>query len=248
MKVRRSLLTINGELARLELILGQPATAQTYALAAVQGAKSLVAADPANKTWLEQHCSAVAILAETQLAAGDRAAARDSAQITMAGSAKLLALDPKMAQWQVTLRGRALYVATLVARDEERPALIDELNEYLAKVESFTTADRVLDQNRRIIVARNELLLGTLLAGAGQRERALAHWRAVATHMQAFAEHGDWDALTLLATAQFHLGLVAEARALTHRIDASTYRHPAYMDLVRLLAEEAAASAQPPAK
>ncbi|MEI6107902.1 MAG: TIR domain-containing protein [Opitutae bacterium] len=248
MKVRRSLCTINGELARLELILGQPKAALPFALTAVQGAQSLVAADPANKSWLEQHCLAAAILAETQLANGDRPAARSSARLAREGSAKLLALDPKMAQWQVTLRGRALYVATLVADDEERRGLTNELQDYLAKVQEFTTADRVLDQTRRVIVARNELLLGTLLAGAGQQDEAVVHWRAVAVHVQALAEKGDWDALTLDATAQFHLGSVAAARTLAQRIESSAYRHPAFADLIRLLAADPAAAVAPPIK
>jgi tetratricopeptide (TPR) repeat protein len=245
-QVQRSLMTIQGELARLELSLGQPAAALPYALAAVQRAKTLVAADPANQTWLEQLCLAAAILAETQLADGDSTAAAENARLALDGSAKLLALDPTMAQWQVTLRGRALDLTTRLARADEIPQYRKDLNDYLAKVKPFTTADRELDLPRRIIVARIELLLGNLQAQAGLRAGAEVLWRAAAARVQSDADHGDFDALTVCATAQFHLGAIAESRALAQRIASSTYRHPAYADLVRLLTDAAGASPAKP--
>jgi tetratricopeptide (TPR) repeat protein len=245
-QVQRSLMTIKGELAQLELNLGQPAAALPYARAAVEGAKALVAADPANQAWLEQLCLTHAIMAETQLAGGDPAAARENARLALDGSAKLLALDPSMAHWQVTLRGRALELATRLAHDDELSRYRGELKDYLAKVKAFTTADRELDLPRRIIVARVELLLGNLQARAGLKPEAAALWRAAMGRVQADAAHGDFDALTLCAAAQFHLGAVTESRALAQRIASSTYRHPAYAELVSLLADDAGASPAKP--
>jgi hypothetical protein len=54
--------------------------------------------------------------------------------------------------------------------------------------------------------------------------------------VQAPAASGELPAMTLLAQARLRLGAAADARALAARIEASTYRHPAYADLRRRLA------------
>lgn len=245
-QVGRILLLIQAELARLELALGRAAAARDSALTAVEIANRLVTVDPQNKIWLEQLHQTEAILAETQLATNDRVAARENAQRTLAGSLRLVALDPTMADWQVNLRGRALFVATLLATDDERPRRLADLKDYLVKVRQFTTADRSLGQTRDAIVAKNELLFGDLLARDGQRAEAVIHWRAVTALLQAMVAQGNLDALTTFAAAQFRLGAVAEARQLAQQIEATTYRHPAYADLVRLLTDEAGSSVAPP--
>ena len=95
-------------------------------------------------------------------------------------------------------------------------------------------------------VARAETQLGVLLAQAGRREDAAAHWRAVVARLQIHADKGDLPALTALATAQFHLGAIAESRALVSRIASTTYRHPAYAVLVKLLSDGAGPSLAKP--
>lgn len=245
-QVRRSLFTVTAELARLELMLGQADAAHQLALDAVQSAQALVAVDPQNKFWLEQLYVAQVRLADAQMATGDRTGARTNSDLALAGSAKLIALDPKLANWQVNLRGRALALAARLASNDEQHTLIDSLNDYLAKVREFTTADRGLTQARDLIVAQAELQLGAALAADGKTEDAVAHWRAVAARVQTYADRGDLPSLTALATAQFQLGAVAEARALAQRIESSTYRHPAYADLVRMLADGAGPSPAKP--
>lgn len=245
-KVRHSLRVIYGEMARLELALGRPAASQQFALAAVQSAKALVAVDPQNKNWLEQQYVAQAILAETLIAAGDPVGARENSQASLLGSAKLVALDPKMVAWQVNLRGLSLHAAAQLARDDERPTLIDSLNEYLVTVQQFATAERGANLTRDVVIAKAESQLGVLLAREGRAEDAAAHWRAVVHRVQPHADKGDLPALTVLATAQFRLGAGTEARAHAQRIESTTYRHPAYADLVKMLADGAGPSTAKP--
>jgi hypothetical protein len=95
-------------------------------------------------------------------------------------------------------------------------------------------------------VARAELLLGDLLARAGRREEATTRWRAAAARAKMAAERGDLPAITLLATAQFQMGSVADARALAQRIESSHFRHPAFADLKQKLASGAGLLAEKP--
>jgi hypothetical protein len=235
-RVRRSLFTVNHELARLELALGRQGAALQFAQTAVQSAQALVDRDAQNKVWLEQLSFAQANLAEAEFANGNRAGAREYSRLALGGSAQLVALDPKMAKWQVNLRGSALQVAALLADDGERRALVDALNDYLAKVRQFAAVDRGLTQTGDVIVAQAELQLGVLLEDGGQPEEAKAHWRAVVARVQAYAEGGDLPALTVLATAQFRLGALSDARSLARRIESTPYRHPAYAELKQMLA------------
>jgi eukaryotic-like serine/threonine-protein kinase len=244
--VRRSLRVIANELARLELILGHAQAARQIAQSAVETAQALVKSDPQNKIWLEQLYLSQATLAETQFATGDRAGARDNSQLMLAGSAKLAALDPKMAKWQVNLRGRALALAAQVVHDDERAALTKELDAYLGKIRQFATTNRTLTQERDVIVAQAELQLGLLLAHDGRSEEAADHWRSVATRVHAYADRGDLPALTVLATAEFRLGDPIAARAVAQRIESTPYRHPAYADLITLLAAGAGPLAAKP--
>ena len=147
-----------------------------------------------------------------------------------------------MARWQVNLRGRSLFITTLLAHDEERRQQIAELRDYLGKVAQFSPTDRGPDKARDVIVARNQLLLGELLAQDGHLDEAATQWRAVVTLMQALVATGDLDAMALMATAQLRLGAKAEANVLAQRIEASAYRHPAYANLVRMLAEAGGAA------
>jgi hypothetical protein len=126
--------------------------------------------------------------------------------------------------------------AALLANDDERRALVDALDDYLARVRQFTAADRGLTQTRDVIVAQAEFQLGALLEHDGRPEDAMAHWRAVVARLKTCAEGGDLPALTVLATTQFRLGAIADARLLAQRIESTPYRHPAYAELKQMLA------------
>jgi hypothetical protein len=60
--------------------------------------------------------------------------------------------------------------------------------------------------------------------------------------VQALAARGELGAMTLLSHARLRLGAVPEARSLAERIEASTYRHPAYADLRQRLKHAAGAA------
>jgi tetratricopeptide (TPR) repeat protein len=237
--VKRHLRVVNNDLAGLALALGRVDEARQFSLTGVQTAKALVAVDAANTSWLEQLVISQIILAETQLASNDRAGARENVQAALAGATKLLARDSQVAVWQVNLRGLVLIRLAVLAGDDERRGLIDQLKEYLVKVREYTTGDRGVTQVRDLIVARAEARLALLLAAENRADEATARWQAVAARVQPYAAAGDLPALTLLAHAQFRLGAIAEARALCQQIESTPYRHPAYADLVQLVANHA---------
>lgn len=245
--VKRHLRTIYGEMAVLELALGHGAAARDWINAGIESARALVAVDSQNKTWLEQLYLAQTILAETQLATGDRAGARATSIALSAGMTKLLAADPKMATSNlVNLRARVLILAAQVCRNEARPALIEELNDFLVKVRQVMTADRALTKNRDFNVGQAEEKLGLLLAREGRAAEAAEHWRAVVTRMQVYDQPGNLPMVTLLAIAHARLGDFAPARALAQRIESSTFRHPAYAELVQLITDGAGLPATKP--
>jgi hypothetical protein len=159
---------------------------------------------------------------------------------------QLLALDPTAAKWQVNLRGRMLVLAVQLAEDAERRGLIDELDDYLTRVREFATTDRTLTQARNVIVAQAELELGRQQASSGAREAAVGHWQAVVTRLQGAGSDGDLTALTTLATAHYLLGSAAEARTLAQQIESTPFRHPAYAELKRMLADGAGSLAAQP--
>lgn len=242
-QVQRGLQNAAYELARLEMTLGNPRSAEQFAETAVRQAQALVAADPENKYWLEQLYFALTLLAGSEAALDERAKALESIRQALDGSAKLVALDATVANWQVNLRGRALALAAQLAVADNRAALSSEIEAYLAKVQRFSSGDKALDEHQNVIVAYAEFMLGDLLSLDKPRDpRAVTHWQATVDRLQRHAAGSDMNAATLLAYAQWRLGSVDQARTLAARIESTHYRHPAYADLVRLLSNGAGPS------
>lgn len=68
-----------------------------------------------------------------------------------------------------------------------------------------------------------------------QIEAARMAWRRVEGLLKPFAETQEGSILTPLARAQLYLGDLPGAQALAARIQRTSYRHPAYADLVKQL-------------
>lgn len=245
-QVQRGLQNGAVELSLLELARGDLKAAEQYARDAVQRADALVAADPENRFWQAQLHVADWVLGEAEAALGNRGEARQHVQRALDGADKLIAIDASVANVQVKLKGRALKLAAQLALAEKRNGPGAEIEAYLAKIGDFIAQGKILDNEQGVIVAQAELMLGDLLAAEQRQDAAATHWRAAAERAQQYAEYGNVPALTLLAHARLRLGSVEQASKIAMRIESTSYRHPAYADLVRLLSNGAGPSiAQP---
>ncbi|MBI2754289.1 MAG: TIR domain-containing protein [Betaproteobacteria bacterium] len=225
------------ELALLQLGKGDVKAAEQYARDAVQRADALVASDPENRFWQVSLYFADAVLAETEAALGNWDEVRRLVQRALDGADKLTAIDASLASVQVKLKGRALKLAGQLALAERRDERRGELEAYLARIKEFTAQKKVLDIEQNVIVAQAELVLGDLLAQERKQEDAATHWRAAAERASGYADQGNLPALTALAQARLRLGSTQQAQELARRIESTSYRHPAYADLVNELSK-----------
>ncbi|MBC7731117.1 MAG: hypothetical protein H7306_04355, partial [Bacteriovorax sp.] len=239
--VQRLLANAAYELGRLKLVLGRPAPAGQNAFDACAQYEALVVADPANTDWLAQMNFARLSLAEIHLALGERAAARADLDRATTDMARLLSTDATRSKWNIALAGSLLLHRLALGEPPARSQ--PELEAFLVTVENAASRGKALDAEQARIASAVELALGDLQARAAQVGSAATHWQAVATRLQASSAAGEWPAMTLFAHARLRLGATDEARALAARIEASPYRHPAYVDLRQQLA--AAAKAAP---
>lgn len=231
-QVKRHLRTTYYDLAYLELGIGRIGEAIGFAERSRQMGEALVAVDPENKTWLEQLYHIAVMCAELALVKGDQAGAREHWRRAANGARELLADNPQIADWQVNLRGRVLWLATRLADKNESSTLVAELADYLETTKKYSTDDRLLGRGRDRIVARAELALGELLAERGEHQEAAGRWRAAVTRMRPHADAGDLHAMTEVAWGVLRLGDLETARALARRLEASTYRHPSCTELL----------------
>jgi eukaryotic-like serine/threonine-protein kinase len=229
------------ELGRLRLELGHHGQAEQWARDALAQIEALAAIDSANTEWLAHMIFARVSLAEIQIARGEVGPGRDNLERSAADMARLLSTDTKRNKWNIALAGGMLLQRSALA-DDRAPARA-ELRAFLSNVDSTVSRGETLDAEQTQIAAAVELALGDLLARNAEPAEARARWQAAAARLKVPAAAGALPALTLLAHSQLRLGATDDARALAARIDASSYRHPAYADLRQRLA--AAAGANP---
>ena len=126
--------------------------------------------------------------------------------------------------------------------DEQGAKARAELEAFLSNVGGAVSRGETLDAEQTHIAAAIELVLGDLLARDTRTAEAQVRWQAAAARLQAPAAAGALPAMTLLAHSRLRLGAIEDARTLAGRIDASSYRHPAHVDLRQRLAAAAGAA------
>jgi hypothetical protein len=73
---------------------------------------------------------------------------------------------------------------------------------------------------------------GDLLAAQGRAAEAHAAWAQAARRLAPISATGSANAMTLLGMLDVRLGDVQAARILADSVKATSYRHPAYADLL----------------
>jgi eukaryotic-like serine/threonine-protein kinase len=225
------------ERGRLQLASGRPAAALASAREALMRFESLLALDPQNMDWRAQANLARLALAEAWLAqagAAERQAARDALKQAEDDSAGLSAAGGGRNAWGLRQQGTALRLRLALA--EPWPQAREALEAYLLLVRQSEAGGLVLDTEQAGLAATAEIGLGDQLAGAGDQAAAQASWQAAAQRLHESAAAGHPASAVALAQALVRLGKDTDAHALFQRVAASSYRHPDYAVLQRLLA------------
>jgi len=234
-RIQQQVANATYELARQHLNLGDAASAEPYARAAVQQADVLALADPANMFRLSQSVFHRLELAEIELALSRRDAVRTNIERAMVEIPRLIASDESAMNLQVKLKGRALALKARLALRDGIAFPTAELASYLAAVGQFEKSGKQLNAEQATVAAAAGLLLGDLLRREEGARAATEPWRAALERLRAFEKQDNYPVLTLVAGLQRRLGKSEEGRALASRVQASKYRHPAYADLVNEL-------------
>ena len=231
-RVQRGLQNALNELARLELTRGNITAAEVQAEASARQAQAIAESDPDNRFWLNEQCQALIRLATVQIVRNQKIVARETLARAQFDTTRLIGIDATRVETQVYLRGSILALAVRVNATPSQ-SLRTSLDEYLATTRQMIDRGTILRPTQLLARATAEFELGRLLSAMGQSRDALAHWQAVIDSLAAGKEVSDFDQLTLLARARFAIGEIDAARQLVQRIEASTYRHPDYAELVK---------------
>jgi tetratricopeptide (TPR) repeat protein len=231
---QRGILSALNEISMYELALGQTAGAEADAHAGLKVAEELIGEDPKNLFWRGGACMARLRLVEIELAQGRRNDARAEHGRASACVAQFDAAGSLGLNYTIRFGARSLALAALLATSGESAGVDAELQEFLDGAVGKLTPDTPDRSRLAIELANAALALGQLRAGhAGEGARRA--WSIAESQLQPFQSMKDGAVLTPLARARLSLGDVEGARALAARIQVSSYRHPAYADLVKQL-------------
>ncbi|MGS0757769.1 hypothetical protein ACVBEH_25770 [Roseateles sp. GG27B] len=150
-----------------------------------------------------------------------------------------MAADANKLDWHCNLPARLL-LASLPYRSGAE--LQTAAQRFLAEMQLLTDKGRVFKFEQANLIASVEVMLGDLLAHQpAAQAQARMHWQAAAARLQT-ASDGDsnFRAVALWGQAKFHLHEFDAAQAAEAKVGASTFRHPDYLKLLRLLEQRSA--------
>jgi tetratricopeptide (TPR) repeat protein len=242
--VQEVLATASSEFARLSLAQGRRDEADGYLRDALAQCDALVARDPSNLDWLYEATLARARLAEAFLDRGDVDGARAIDRRMRADSARLLAAPRPKRDWRIELPSwNGLLQARLARDDAQRAAAAATLRSALA--DARIAAGGELAAGNINVITRAGIAFGDILQREGRAQEASAAWTAAAARNAPLARRGDAPAMTSQAMLSLRLGRPQEARAWADRVQATSYRHPAFIELEDQLGAARTAGATP---
>ena len=196
-------------------------------------AEQLAESDPNNLFWQADACFARLRLVEIQAAQGRSDVAR--ANLLSAGSCveEFNVSGTWSLRYSIQLNSRVLSLSARLIDEKGRAALSEKIESFLAEVvpKLAGAPDRA---KLAVEVANAALALGELQMLIGKKSARL-NWQRAQSYLQPYVDMQDGAVLTPLASARFHLGDLEGAQAVVHRIQTSSYRHPAFADLVKKL-------------
>jgi serine/threonine protein kinase len=177
-------------------------------------------------------CTRIGVL----MALGDRDGARAQSEAASDTLARLMARPIPKRSWRVRFAGLlATLQARLASTPAESGAAQRRLAAYLADVANYEREGSEISMLDTGVVADADIAYGDLLAQHGQDKQARVAWQSAAAQLRPLAEHLNAEAMTLLAQVDLRLGGAQDARAWADRVVGTSYRHPAFADLLKKL-------------
>ena len=194
--------------------------------------------DPSNTDNQSELAGGHLTLAATLADRGDIAGARAELAAAKALRDQLMKRPVPKRGWRLNLSGRvASLQARLAASPAETAAAAAALTDYLADVGRYEWHGSEVPAELVIVVADAGLVLGDLQDRGGQPQAARTTWKAAAARLRPQAEQLIPAAMTALAKADLRLGGIQDAHAWADRVRGTSYRHPAFADLLKQLGQ-----------
>ncbi len=228
---QRGILSSLNLASKYELALGNASAAEERGREALRVADVLLANDPQNLLWLVDACYTRLLLVEAVLARGHREEAEREHQQAKTCVMRYNASGNRGVRDSLLLRARSLYLAAPLTPVLQRPAVAREMEQFLDQSAFHLKAGTPDVAKLALELANVALVLGDLESAAGDAQGAATSWRRAEEMLEPMVKMADGAVLTPLARARFNLGDSRAAQVLVHRIQESSYRHPAYADL-----------------
>jgi len=226
---KRSMLVDHHALARLAMARGDLAASLQQLKLATHLADELVALEPESTQWADMSAQAYAYLAEAQYFNGDAAsAAAEVARATTMAQA-LITRDASVVRWRGFLLSRCQIVQAMLdaARGDHRSAL-DLSTQVVQRIDGLG-ANEKNDQLIKAQLAEALVLRGDQLRALNRSDEAARDWLRAVTELGSGQKHEDASTATTLAAALSRLGRSSEAATIVARLEATGYRHPAFI-------------------
>jgi tetratricopeptide (TPR) repeat protein len=217
--------------AHIAIAAGDLDTVLAELLSAATIAEELINLEPDSTVYQEQFVAVERDKAELYYHVGRLEDARSALQSALAMTSDLIAKDDTVTLWQVDY---LTYCQLLLARidfDEHRfdevQATVDAVLSRLADIADSGSTIRQLPR----VTGTAHLLAGNLFDYRGASAAATLSWERAQLALQGPSDTLDPGQLTVLIAALARLGRESEAFTIIDSLDASGYRHPAYMSI-----------------
>jgi hypothetical protein len=236
----------HSETARLLLDLGRMDEAETLGLQAIEEQHRLVTLDPSNMDWLTEELLSRINICRIRLARGDLEGVRAQLALVEPWVVRLMAKPEPKRGWRIGLVGHVTMLRGAIARTPAEVAAAERaLAAYLADVRRFVADGGVVTLEEIVPIALDGIVEGDLLARLGRDADARAAWSEAARSLRPLAGNGEARAMTLLGRLDVRLGDLQAAQVLADSVKATSYRHPAYADLLTSIGQAQKTGASP---
>jgi len=243
---QRGILSAWNAISQYELAMGQLPQALASVRAGLEIAERLVKDDPDNLFWRGDACFSRIRLAEIELAQGERE--RAAADLGQVGACvdELQAAGSLGMRYAIRLTGRRLSLAAALSTEGRSAELQRSLRQFL-DLHAPQLVPNTPDRAKLAVELSNAALSLAGLQRGHDDIGARRNWEFVVSELGPYADMRDGAILTPLARARLQLGDVAAAQALAERVGSTSYRHPAYAELLnQLKAARGGTSKNPP--
>lgn len=231
---QRGIFSALSAISQHELALGRVSEAEAHARAGLEIANELVKSDPNNLFWRGGACVVRLRLAEILIAEAKRTEARDELSRASGCITQFNAGGTWSLRYSIQFGARTLLLNAMLAPRPEQPRLAAELEQFLNNFVPKLTAETPDRAKLATELANAAIALGDIYAPE-HPNAARSAWLRTEKLLVPFVHMHDGAILTPLASARLSLGDRDGAHALLSRIQKSSYRHPAYAELVKRL-------------